>query len=121
MLLASVQLRVVLKFACGPNVEARLSYRQYLQSSAQFWCDTLQNTGCYGPGMPLYYSSDVKLGPVNTEYPEAKLSFDLDPLAGVPFFGWFASGTLEVSAGYYFQSTSYQNALVLQTGYRMRY
>jgi hypothetical protein len=108
--------------ALSPTVEARLSYRQYLQSKAGFWCDTLAPTGtsCY-PGMPTFYSSDVKLGPVYTEYPEAKLLWSAQALAGTPILTWFASGTFEISYGYYIQSTTYHDAHVLQLGYKMTY
>lgn len=104
-----------------PDLEVRLSYRQYFQSNAEFWCDTIERPGCYGPGTPLYYSTDVKLGKVHTEFPEAKLLWDANALAGTPFFGWFAAGTFEISYGYYMQSTSYADAHVLQMGYRMPY
>ncbi|HVV49034.1 MAG TPA: DUF3570 domain-containing protein [Polyangia bacterium] len=107
-------------------LQVRLTYRQYLQNAAAFWCDTLANPGCYPPanlfsiaGTPE--SSDPKLGPMHSEYPEIKLIWEADSLREVPFFRWFASGTFELSYGYYYQSTSFGNAHVLQTGYTMPY
>ena len=49
-----------------------------------------------------YQSSDPKLGPVHTEYPEVKLIWEAEALRGVPFFRWFAGGTFEISYGYYY-------------------
>jgi hypothetical protein len=102
------------------NLEVRLSYRQYFQSGADFWCDTLARPDCYVPGAP-FYSSDVKLGPMHTEYPEIKLSWAAEALARAPFLRWFAAGTFDVSFGVYIQSDNYADARVLQLGYRMPY
>lgn len=110
----------------SPTLQARFLLRIYHQSQAAFWCDTLANPSCY-PTMTQFSitgtpeSTDPKLGPVNTEYPEVKLIWDAEALRDVPFFRWFASGTFEISYGYYYQSTSFGNAHVLQTGYTMPY
>lgn len=105
----------------GPDVEVRLLYRFYWQpDGAAFWCDTVANRSCYGSGDP-YFSSDPKLGPVRTSYPEAKIYWHAEALRPYPFFRWFAAGTFEISYGYYFQSTSFGGAHVLQAGYTMPY
>jgi Protein of unknown function (DUF3570) len=113
----------------GRDLELRLLFRYYTQSHASFWCDLMPGAGggpnCsasggYGPMTP-YYTSDPKLGPMHSEYPEVKVFWDAESWRGVPFFGWFAAGTFEVSYGRYFQSTSFGNAHVLQAGYRMPY
>jgi hypothetical protein len=103
------------------DLEVRLSYRQYLQpDGAAFWCDVVTRPGCYGVG-PTFFTADVKLGSVFTEYPEAKLFWNATAFAGTPFLSWFSSGTFEISYGYYIQSTAFGNAHVLQMGYRMPY
>jgi hypothetical protein len=103
------------------DLEVRLSYRQYNQTKANFWCDSIAHSDCYsGPGA-VWYSSDPKLGPMHTEYPEVKLFWDATALADVPFLRWFAAGNFEVSYGRLFQSTSYGAAHVLQAGYRMTF
>jgi Protein of unknown function (DUF3570) len=101
-------------------LEVRLSYRQYFQSRAQFWCDALGRPGCYPPEA-LYYSTDPKLGRVRTEYPELQLLWVAEALTDVPVLGWLAAGTFDVSYGHYFQNTSFGNAHVLQLGYTMPY
>ena len=109
------------------TLELRLLYRQYIQNRAAFWCDVVANPACYDvltggvAIMAPYTSSDPKLGPVYTEYPEVKLIWDADPLRDVPFFRWFAAGSFEISYGHYFQNTSFGNAHVLQMGYTMPY
>ncbi|HVZ89918.1 MAG TPA: DUF3570 domain-containing protein [Polyangia bacterium] len=111
------------------TLEIRLLYRQYVQNHAAFWCDSVANPSCYdinALGLPIvppppYQSSDPKLGPVYTEYPEVKLIWDADPLHDIPFFRWFSTGTFEISYGHYYQNTSFGNAHVLQTGYSMPY
>jgi len=109
------------------TLEMRLVYRQYVQNRAAFWCDVIANASCYESsvdGMAVqapYYSSDPKLGPVYTEYPELKLVWDAISWRDTPFFRWFAAGTFEVSYGHYFQNTSFGNAHVLQAGYTMPY
>jgi hypothetical protein len=111
------------------DLEIRIVYRQYFQSHAAFWCNLMPDMGAgpsclasggYSPNAP-YYTSDPKLGPVHTEYPEVKLFWDAEAWRDVPFFGWFAAGTFEISYGRYFQSTSFGNANVIQAGYRMPY
>jgi hypothetical protein len=107
------------------TLEVRLSYRQYVQTRANFWCDIMNPdcfapTGRYGPSA-VYYSSDPKLGPVYTEYPEIKLMWDAEILAAVPVLRWFAAGTFEISYGRYLQNTSFQSAHLLQTGYTLPY
>jgi hypothetical protein len=102
------------------TLEVRLTYRQYFQSRAQFWCDAIASPACYPPAS-VYYSTDPKLGPVRTEYPEIQLVWQAEALAGVPVLGWLAAGTFEISYGRYFQSTSFGDAHVLQTGYTLPY
>jgi hypothetical protein len=102
------------------DLEVRLTYRQYFQSRAQFWCDAITRPDCYAPDATAY-STDPKLGPVTTEYPEVKLIWEAESWRGTPFFGWFAAGTFDISYGHYFQSTSFGNAHVLQMGYTMPY
>jgi hypothetical protein len=101
-------------------LEVRLSYRQYFQSRAQFWCDALGQPGCYRPDA-IYYSTDPKLGRVRTEYPEIKLLWLAEALSGVPVLDWLSAGTFDVSYGRYFQNTSFGNAHVLQLGYTLPY
>jgi hypothetical protein len=113
------------------DVELRLLYRQYLQNKAAFWCDAVAQPSCY-PAGSAYYSTDPKLGPVHTEYPEAKVYWHLESLRPYRFLSWFASGTLEVSYGIYFQNTSFgatssqmpffcPRTCVVQAGYTMPY
>lgn len=105
------------------NLEVRLLYRHHTQNHAAFWCDVVANQNCYEmmpPPVP-YQSSDPKLGPVRTEYPEVKLFWEADSLRAVPFFRWFAAGTFEISYGYYMQNDSFGDAHVLQAGYTMPY
>jgi hypothetical protein len=122
----TIELRVYQQLS--PTLQVRLTYRQYIQNeAASFWCDTLANPGCYSAAAVPFSilgtpeSSDPKLGKVYTEYPEVKLIWDAEPWRDVPFFRWFASGTFEISYGYYYQNTSFGNAHVLQTGYTMPY
>jgi hypothetical protein len=102
------------------DLSARLSYRQYWQSNANFWCDALAMPTCYPPGA-IFYTTDPKLGPVRTEFPELELLWQAEALRGVPVLGWLAAGTFQISYGRYFQSTSFANAHVLQAGYTMPY
>jgi hypothetical protein len=102
------------------TLEVRLSYRQYFQSRAQFWCDAIMDAGCY-PAASVYISTDPKLGPVRTEYPEVKFFWQAEALAGLPVLRWLAAGTFDISYGRFFQNTSFRNAHVLQTGYTMPY
>jgi hypothetical protein len=105
----------------GPYLEVRLLYRHYIQDrGAAFWCDTAASPGCYPPGS-VFYSSDPKLGPVHTQYPEVKLVISAAPLADTPVLRWFSTGSFEISYGYYMQDTAYGDAHLLQSGYRMPY
>jgi hypothetical protein len=107
------------------SLEVRLLYRYHRQNKADFWCDVTVNQMCYMlPPYSLdlhYWSSDPKLGPVVTNYPEVKLFWQADALRVVPFFRWFAAGTFEISYGYYMQNDAFGNAHVLQAGYSMPY
>jgi hypothetical protein len=116
----------------GPDVELRVLGRLYIQDpGAGFWCDTVANPNCYAAGAN-YYSTDPKLGPMNTEYVEAKIYWQLEALRRLKVLGWFAAGTLELSYGRYFQSTSFGGpssdkpwwcliTCVVQAGYSMPY
>jgi len=119
-----------------PTLQVRFAFRYYRQSHAAFWCappnrpTTLPATDfCAMATNPpsgylntaVYYTSDPKLGPVVTEYPEIQLVWAADALRAVPFMRWFAAGTFEISYGHYFQNTSFGNAHVLQTGYRLAF
>src|SRR6185436_2536017 len=88
------------------TLTVRVSYRQYLQSRAQLWCDPVAHPGCYPPSA-VYYSTDPKLGPVRTEYPEIQLVWLASVLGDVPVLRWLAAGTFQISYGRYFQNTSY--------------
>jgi hypothetical protein len=101
------------------DLSVRLSYRQYLQSKASFWCDVAVDAGCYIGSR--YYATDPKLGPVHTEYPEVELFWQAGSLLDVPVLGWLAAGTFQISYGHYFQNTSFGNAHVLQAGYTLPY
>lgn len=102
------------------DLEIRLAYRYYRQGSVSFWCDWIASPGCYGPGTRVY-TSDPKLGPLRTSFPEAKLFWTAHRLRGVPVLGWLSDGTFEISYGYLFQSTSFGNAHLLQTAYSLPY
>ncbi|HVZ74247.1 MAG TPA: DUF3570 domain-containing protein [Polyangia bacterium] len=111
------------------TLEVRLSYRQYWQTRAAFYCDTsmlgIQTEarcpdGGYAPDA-LYYSTDPKLGRVVTKYPEVKLYWLADAFEDVPILGWLSAGTFDISYGRYIQSTSFGDAHVLQLGYTMPY
>ena len=122
-----------------PTLEVRLLFRYYRQSNARFYCaPPLRPTQLpptefcamatdppsgyrTGPDGAKYWTSDPKLGVLNTEYPEVQLVWDAEALRDVPLLRWFAAGSFEISYGYYFQSTSYGGAHVLQTGYRLPY
>src|SRR4029079_19239517 len=119
-----------------PTLQVRFAFRYYRQSHAAFWCappnrpTTLPATDfCAMATNPpsgylntaVYYTSDPKLGPVVTEYTEIALVWAADALRAVPFMRWFAAGTFEISYGHYFQNTSFGNAHVLQTGYRLAF
>ncbi|HMC94171.1 MAG TPA: DUF3570 domain-containing protein [Polyangia bacterium] len=105
------------------DLEVRLLYRQYFQNHAGLWCDVVSNPGCSAMddlNLP-YMTTDPKLGPLRTEYPEVKLSWDAEALRPYRFFRWFAAGAFEISYGRYYQNDSFGNAHVLQTGYSMPY
>ena len=118
-----------------PSLEARVLFRYYRQSHAQFWCD--QPTRLSAPATPfclvglappagypvdaVYYAADPKLGPVVTQYPEMQLVWQADALRAVPFLRWFSAGAFEISYGYYFQNNAFGGAHLLQTGYRLAY
>jgi hypothetical protein len=104
----------------GRDIEARLTYRYYSQGAAAFWCDLgAPSNSCYASS--LLYTSDPKLSPVSTQLLEGKLYWDATRWRGLPVAGWFAAGTFEVSYGYYWQSTSYVGAHILQAGYTIPY
>ena len=102
------------------DLSVRLSYRQYYQWGANFWCNAIASPGCY-PQDAIYYSTDPKLGRMYTEYPELELIWQAEALRDVPVLGWIAAGTFTVSYGRYFQSTSFGDAHVLQAGYTLPY
>jgi uncharacterized protein DUF3570 len=119
-----------------PTLEVRLLFRYYRQNHASFWCDVPRpgapspTAFCLMSGNPpagydadsaVYYTSDPKLGPIHTEYPEIQLVWEADALRAVPFLRWFATGSFEISYGRYFQNTSFGNAHLLQMGYRLPY
>lgn len=107
--------------ALTADLELRVGYRHYFQTPADFWCDWMAAPGCYAPDA-RYYPGDPKLAPVRTYMPEVKLSWEAERLRGVPFFGWFAAGTFEISYAHYFQSSAtLGNAHLLQVGYAMPY
>jgi len=101
------------------HLELRLTFRYYHQNSAAFWCDLNVNAGCYAGA--TFTTTDPKLGPMHTYYPELKLTWDARQLQGVGFLSWFASGSFDLAYGRYIQSTSFGNADVLQVGYLMPY
>jgi len=109
----------------GRDTELRLTYRYYTQTSAAFWCDpnlaqTL-GTSCYSNSATALFTTDPKLTPVSTHYLEGKIYWDAARWRGTPFAGWFSAGTFELSYGYYWESTSYVGAHVLQAGYTIPY
>jgi Protein of unknown function (DUF3570) len=88
------------------HLATRLSYRYHWQGQALFWCNARADIGCYGM-MPEYHSWDVKFGGLQTHLPELKLIWDLHGLADVPGLDWLSRGSIEISYGYYFESTPY--------------
>jgi len=119
----------------SPTLELRLLFRFHYQTHARFWCDVPVRPSApptefclVGVNPPAgyaadadYYTSDPKLGPMHTEYPEVQFVWQAEAFRDMPFLRWFAGGSFEISYGYYFQSTSYGGAHVLQTGYRLPY
>lgn len=107
----------------GRDVEVRLTGRYYPQGPANFWCDQQASPACY-QGRSLFtglFAGDPKLGKVTTTFLEAKVYWDAIALRGIPFFGWFADGTFELSYGHLWQSTAFGAAHLIQTGYLIRY
>jgi hypothetical protein len=102
------------------TLDLRLTFRQYFQSNANVWCDLTANPGCYD-ATARYYTTDPKLSPVNTSYPEVQLIWRAEALADVPVLGWISGGTFAISYGRFIQNTSYDFAHVLQTGYTLPY
>lgn len=92
------------------DVELRFSYRYHWQSKADFWCNSQPASGgmldCYGRS-PAHHSVDPKFGPLTTHLPELKVTWDLRALLDVPYLQRLARGTLELSYGFYYESTSY--------------
>ncbi|HEY0710780.1 MAG TPA: DUF3570 domain-containing protein [Polyangia bacterium] len=103
----------------GEHFEVRLSYRFHWQGDASFWCNARPDNGgqlgCYtrraDPSAPImtpkYHSWDPKFGSLTTHFPEVKLMWDLRVLSRLPALTFLAAGTLDLSYGYYFQSTPY--------------
>jgi hypothetical protein len=119
--LSSHMLEARLYHPLSPTLTVRLLYRQYWQNaSANFWCDALAMPSCYAPGATAY-TTDPKLGHVYTEYPEVELVWQAAALRDVPVLGWLSTGTFTLSYGRYFQSTSFADAHVLQSGYTIPY
>jgi hypothetical protein len=106
-----------------PGLEARLSWRVHNQGRAAFWCSTPPGAlmDCYlDPAqLPRFgrFSADEKFGPLTTHFPELKLTYELEPLAGL--LRVLSRGAVEVSYGYFLQTTHYGNAHVLQLGYTL--
>jgi hypothetical protein len=92
--------------ALGQHLELRLSYRYHGQGNAEFWCDARADIGCYGM-MPEYHSWDVKFGGLQTHLPELKVIWDMHALARFPGLAWLAPGSVEVSYGYFFETSAY--------------
>jgi hypothetical protein len=102
------------------TLDVRLTFRQYLQSNANVWCDLVANPSCYDASA-MFYTTDPKLSPVWTSYPELQLVWRAEPLADVPVLGWISGGTFAISYGRFIQNTSYDFAHVLQMGYTLPY
>jgi hypothetical protein len=121
------------------TLEVRLLFRYYRQNHANFWCappnrpTTLPATEfcamgtnppsgyLTGPDGAKYYTADPKLGEVDTQYPEIQFVWQAEAFRDIPFLQWFSAGSFMISYGYYFQNTSFGNAHLLQTGYRLPY
>jgi len=107
----------------GPHVEVRVSYRYHTQGWAQFaFCSRdpsrAADPAC-GPEILVFHTGDEKFGPLRTQLAELQLTWEARALEGLPVLGWFALGAFEISYGRYFQTTHYQNAHLLQTGYSL--
>jgi hypothetical protein len=91
----------------GREVELRLGYRYHHQAASRFWCDARADISCYGD-MPQYHSYDPKFGALHTSLVEAKIFWDLRALgADTPLRALFSAGTIDLSYGYFFESTYY--------------
>jgi hypothetical protein len=99
----------------GRDLELRLTGRYYSQGSAGFWCDAASAAGC--DATSRYFTSDPKLGSVTTKLLELKIYWDAAIWRDLPFFGWFAAGTFELSYGHFWQDTTFADAHVAQAGY----
>jgi Protein of unknown function (DUF3570) len=102
------------------DLEVRASYRYYSQTPANFWCDWMARPDCYGAAATVY-TADPKLQQVSTSMPELKVAWEALRWRGVPFFGWFAEGSFEVSYARLFQNTPFGNAHLVQMGYTLPY
>ena len=100
------------------DLEVRASYRYYSQLPADFWCDWMRQPDCYGQGATVY-TADPKLQALATSMPELKLMWDAVRLRSVPFLGWFAEGTFEISYARLIQNSVFGNAHLLQMGYTL--
>jgi hypothetical protein len=99
----------------GRDLELRLTGRYYTQGAASFWCDAASVAGC--DPTARYFTSDPKLAALTTKYLELKVYWDAADWRGLPFFGWFAAGTFELSYGHFWQDSIFADAHVAQTGY----
>jgi hypothetical protein len=100
------------------DLELRLTGRYYSQGAANFWCDQGGNPSCY-VGAQIY-TSEPQLTPFRTTFLEAKLYWEAIRWRDLPFLGWFAAGTFELSYGRFLQSTkTFGTAHVVQTGYSL--
>jgi hypothetical protein len=102
------------------TLDARLTFREYIQSNANVWCDLVASPTCY-PATAMFYTTDPKLSRVNTSYPELQLVWRAEALADVPVLGWISGGLFAISYGRYIQNTTYDFAHVLQMGYTLPY
>jgi hypothetical protein len=103
------------------DLEVRLAYRYHRQSRDLFWCPVMTDPACYHS--PAFidtfgrWSYDEKFGWLTTQYPELKLTWELEALE--PVLRFLSRGAIEISYGYFVQSTHYRNAHVLQSGYSL--
>ena len=71
--------------------------------------------------MPRYAAFLRGVSPSNAKMPELKLVWDAVQLRSVPFLGWFAEGSFEISYARLIQNTVFGNAHLLQMGYTLPY